>query len=96
MYRNSSTPCILYADDTCVLFNRKDYMNLIAFLNRELDKLSTWLCANKSSLNVQKTYFMVFYRAKTKIVNYIKVTMNNCCLKKTGRTSQISRRNHRS
>ena len=39
------------------------------------------MCANKLSLNVQKTYFMVFHRAKMKIVNPIDVTMNNCCLK---------------
>ena len=52
---------ILYADDTCVLLNGKDYLSLIASLNSELDKLSIWLCANKLSLNVQKTYFMVFH-----------------------------------
>ena len=40
------------------------------------------VCKNKLSLNVQKTYFMVFHRAKIKIVNPIDVTMNNCCLKK--------------
>ena len=49
----------------------KNYLNLIASLNSELDKLSIWLCANKLSLNVQKTYFMVFHRAKMKIVNPI-------------------------
>ena len=46
---------ILYADDTCVLLNGNDYLSLIASLNSELDKLSIWLCANKLSLNVQKT-----------------------------------------
>ena len=65
------------------MLNGKDYLSLIASLNNELDKLSIWLCANKLSLNVQKTYFMVFHRAKIKIVNPINVTMNNCCLKKT-------------
>ena len=29
---------ILYADDTCVLHNGKDYLNLIASLNSELDQ----------------------------------------------------------
>ena len=73
---------ILYADVTCVLLNGKDYLSLIASLSSELDKLSIWLCANKLSLNVHKTYFMFFHRAKIKIVNPI-VTMNNCFLKKT-------------
>ena len=71
---------ILYADDNCVVLNRNDYLSLTASLNSELDKLSIWLCANKLSLNVQKTYFMVFHRANIKIVNPIDVTMNNCCL----------------
>ena len=74
---------ILYADDTCALHNGKDYLIFVTFLNCELDKLSTWLCANKLSLNVQKTYFMIFHRAKMKIVSPINVTMNNCYLKKT-------------
>ena len=73
---------ILYSDDTCVLLNGKDYMNLVTFIISELDKLSTWLCANKLSLNVQKTYCMVFHRAKMKIVSPIDATMNNC-IKKT-------------
>ena len=70
---------ILYADDTCFLLNGKDCLNLIAFFNSELDKLSIWLhmCANMLSLNVQKTNFMVFHRVKMKIVNPIKVTVNN-------------------
>ena len=46
-----------------------------------MEKISESYCI--LSLNVQKTYFMVFHRAKMKIVNPIDVTMNNCCLKKT-------------
>ena len=57
---------IRYADDTCVLLNGNDYANLIKFLNSQLDKLSVWLKANKLSLNVQKTYYMVFHRDKIK------------------------------
>ena len=40
---------ILYADDTCVLLNGKNYLNLVKLLNSELDKLSIWLNANKLS-----------------------------------------------
>ena len=74
---------ILCADDTCVLLNGKDFADLVTFLNCELDKLSTWPCANKLSLNVQKTDFMVFHSAKIKIVSPIDVTLDNCCLTKT-------------
>ena len=83
---------ILYADETCVLLSGTDYLNLIASLNSELDKLSIWLFANKSLLNVQKTYFMFFHRAKMKMVNPIDATMNNCCLniKKTDSLKYLS------
>ena len=73
---------ILYADDTCILLNGKDCLNLTIFLNVELGKLSIWLRANKLSLNVQKTYYMVFHRAKIKIDNDVNITMNNDCLKR--------------
>ena len=66
----------------CVLLNGKDYLNLIVSLNSELDRLSIWLCAIKLSINVQKTYFMVFHKAKMKIVNPIDVTMKNVVLRK--------------
>ena len=74
---------ILYADDTCILLNGRDYLNLITFLNVELGKLSILLRTNKLSLNVQKTYYMVFHRAKMKIDNDVNITMNNDCLKRT-------------
>ena len=57
---------ILYADDTSVLPNGKDYAHLIGLLNTELEKVSIWLKANKLSLNVKKTYYMVFHRSGIK------------------------------
>ena len=43
---------VLYADDTCVLLGVKDLENIISCLNNELKNISTWLKANKLSLNV--------------------------------------------
>ena len=63
----------LYADDTSVLLNGKDYITLVKLLTLELDKLSMWLKANKLSLNVQKTYYMIFHRAR------IKIDEHPCC-----------------
>ena len=45
---------VLYADDTCVLLGGKDLENIISCLNNELKNISTWLKANKLSLNVKK------------------------------------------
>ena len=74
---------ILYADDTSVLLSGKDYITLVKLLTLELDKLSVWLKANKLSLNVQKTYYMIFHRARIKIEKHPVVKMNNMCLNKT-------------
>ena len=62
---------ILYADDTCVLLNGKHLDDLIIRLNRELELLftCTWLQANELSLNGQKTYYILFHRARIKVTN---------------------------
>ena len=60
---------ILYADDTCVLLHGKNLNDLIISINKELALLFTWLQANKLSLNGQKTYYMIFHRARIKLIN---------------------------
>ena len=51
---------ILFADDTNLFMSHKDPVCLAASLNYELNKLSTWFKANKLSLNLKKTNFMLF------------------------------------
>ena len=51
---------ILFADDTNVFLSHKDADCLANILNTELNKLSIWFRANKLSLNLKKTKFMVF------------------------------------
>ena len=51
---------ILFADDTNLFISHNDPVYLINTLNRELNKLSTWFAANRLSLNLAKTNFMVF------------------------------------
>ena len=55
---------ILFADDTSLIstFFTFTSNNQIDFnlINKELDNVFDWLCANKLSLNVSKTKFMVF------------------------------------
>ena len=61
---------ILYADDTCVLLHGKHMDDLIIRINKELDLLFIWLQANKLSLNGQKTYYMIFHRARIKLMSH--------------------------
>ena len=74
---------ILHDDDTSVLLNGKDYSDLIKLLNSELDKLSNWLSANKLSLNVKKSYYLVFHIAKLKIDKHAAIKMNGVFLHRT-------------
>ena len=57
---------ILFADDTTVLLEGKEYKGLILSLNNELYKVSTWLDANKLSINTKKIHVMVFHRSRSK------------------------------
>ena len=56
---------ILYADDTSLnstlsLFSNPQNNRLSENINLELDKISAWMRANKLSLNISKTKYMVF------------------------------------
>ena len=57
---------VLFADDTNVFLNGKDIHIIINTMQLELSKLYNWLLANKLTLNISKTHFMVFHRAKHK------------------------------
>ena len=57
---SSLVELILFVDDTNLFMSHKDPVYLAASLNSELNKLSTWFKANKLSLNLKKTNFMLF------------------------------------
>ena len=76
---------ILYADDTCVLLNGKHINKLMDIINNELQKLYIWLRANKLTLNIDKTYYMVFHRARIKYKDFaLWISINHCALKYLG------------
>ena len=50
---------------------------MIIELNIELIKVSKWLKANKLTLNLSKTHFMVFHRARIKHVNDFVVNIDD-------------------
>ena len=59
---NTSTilQLILFADNTNVFVCHEDKDCLTNILNAELNKLSIWLRANRLSLNLKKTKFIIF------------------------------------
>jgi len=51
---------ILFADDTNIFATDKSLDNMINTVNFELKKLATWFRANKLSLNIKKSNFIIF------------------------------------
>ncbi len=51
---------ILFADDTNLFYSYDNFAQLQNTVNNELSKLSEWFRANKLSLNVVKTHYMLF------------------------------------
>ena len=51
---------ILFADDTTLFCSSKNLQELTAIVTNELGNIMEWLNANKLSLNINKTNFMLF------------------------------------
>ena len=52
---------------TPLLIEGTQVNSMITSLNSELAKLTDWLKANKLSINVSKTHYMVFHRSRRKL-----------------------------
>ena len=65
-----------FADDTNLLFSSKDPRTLRKIINKELNCLFEWLCANRLSLNVSKTEFIVFRPPKKSLMSRIVLKLN--------------------
>ena len=67
----------MYADDTNVTFAASDMLGLETQINTELKSINLWLKANKLSLNVAKTEFMVIgSRQKMQSLNDKTINVN--------------------
>ena len=55
---------ILFADDTNLFLSGKDGLSLSQTMTSELAQISDWLTANKLSLNIKKTHYMLFSGGK--------------------------------
>ena len=50
----------LFADDTNLFFSDFDFPTLMNLINSEILNLSNWFKANKLSLNIQKSNYVIF------------------------------------
>ena len=60
----------LYADDSNMLVQRKDLSNMINQMNMEMRKVAQRVNANQLSINLNKTYKMIFKTKKRKLFNF--------------------------
>jgi hypothetical protein len=68
---------ILFADDTINLFcSHKDFSSLGNIINSEIEKLSEWFKANKLSINIKKSNYMIFKPRQKGLVNDLSITLN--------------------
>ena len=50
-----------FADDSNLFYEHKNIILLQAHLYKELENIYYWLCANRLSLNVDKSNFVIFH-----------------------------------
>lgn len=58
--------CLLFADDTNLFFTDKNFNTLMQKTNISLKLITEWFHANKLSLNVEKTHYMIYYVKRKK------------------------------
>ena len=57
--------CVLFADDTTVYASGTDMVELARVFSSEIENISLWMRADALSLNVNKTYYMLFSNTRT-------------------------------
>ena len=65
-----------FADDTHLLFSNKDPKLIAKILNDELKSVFEWLCANRLSINLTKTEFIIFKPPKKPLTQRIVLRLN--------------------
>ena len=95
LYINDMPKCFnilefhLFADDTNLFFNNPNILNLEAILNAELEKVSQWLYANKLSLNIEKTSFVVFHSPQRRIAHNLNLSISSMSVKSVNQVKYL-------
>ena len=76
----------MFADDTNLFYSHNNVKELFRIMNAELCHLNDWFCANKLSLNTDKTKYALFHKTKSKnnlplvlpdlFINGVKIKIN--------------------
>ena len=69
----ANSECLLYADDTAIIFESKNIVELQQTINDELRTLNKWLQSNQLSLNTKKTVYQLYSQTRSQISLDLKV-----------------------
>ena len=69
-----------FADDTNLLYSNKNLKQLRKRINEDLKLIFNWLCANRLSLNVGKTEFIIFKPKRKSLKERITLKLNGVTL----------------
>ena len=72
----TSSSAFHFADDTFLKYSSSSEKNIRKNMNKDLDDLFEWLCANRLSLNVSKTEFIIFKPPKKSLSDRITLALN--------------------
>ena len=64
---------ICFADDSNLFLSHRDPNTLITKMNRELKLVQSWIHANKLSLNIEKTHYMLFSNTLRVLPDCVKI-----------------------
>ena len=72
----------LFADDTNIYFESDDLTRLTKKINKELNKVKSWLDCNKLGLNIDKTNFVLFHSPRKQLPDTINLKFGKKSIKK--------------
>ena len=72
----------LFADDTSTYYDSENLISLQKTVNRELRKVRKWLEANRLSLNIAKTSYVIFHSHAKRIDGFIQIKLGRKPIKR--------------
>ena len=72
----------MFADDANRFCSHKKLTSLQENINSELINIHTWLCANKLSLNIEKSNYVIFHPSQRKLPVSVRLILNDKQLEK--------------
>ena len=72
----------LFADDSSLFYSAKSLSELESIITCQLSHVHKWLCANKLSLNIEKSSFVIFHPTQKKLDYNVQIFLNDLSIKR--------------